>query len=278
LNQRVLSNRVALVTGAGRGIGRAVALEFARQGAAVTVTARSTPELDETVSLIRQAGGAAIAVTADVTDSEAVQRVVDVTERDLGPISILVNNAGIAGPTGPLWENDTTGWWRTIETHLHGAFLLTHAVVQGMIARGAGGHVVTMASGAALKAQTNFSAYAIAKTAQVRLMETLAEEGREHGIVAFAVSPGLVYTDMIESMIADPAVARWRPDYLARIIDDRDHADHAAAAEQATRLCVSLVSGYADLLSGRHFHPSHDIEAELEKARAELSHKACAGV
>jgi NAD(P)-dependent dehydrogenase (short-subunit alcohol dehydrogenase family) len=109
-------------------------------------------------------------------------------------------------------------------------------------------------------------------------METLAEEGREHGIVAFAVSPGLVYTDMIESMIADPAVARWRPDYLARIIDDRDHADHAAAAEQATRLCVSLASGHADLLSGRHFHPSHDIEAELEKARAELSHEASDGV
>ena len=270
MNQRVLSNRVALVTGAGRGIGRAVALEFARQGAAVAVTARSTPELDETVSLIQQAGGAAIAVTADVTDSEAVQRVVEVTERDLGPISILVNNAGIAGPTGPLWENDTTEWWRTIETHLHGAFLLTHAVVQGMIARGAGGHVVTMASGAALKAQTNFSAYAIAKTAQVRLMETLAEEGREHGIVAFAVSPGLVYTQMLDTMIADPSVSKWRPDYLNRIVEERDHGDHEAAIEKVTSLCLTLASGHADLLSGRHFHPVHDIEAELAKARAAL--------
>jgi len=269
LNERLLCNRVALITGAGRGIGRAVALAFAEQGAAVAVTARSTSELDETVCLIQQAGGVAIAAPADVTDSDAVQRVVEVTERELGPISILVNDAGIAGPTGPLWENDTADWWRTVETHLRGAFLLTHAVVRGMIARGSGGHVLTMASGAALKAQSNFSAYSIAKTAQVRLMETLAEEGREHGIVAFAVSPGLIHTAMMESMITDPAVAKWRPDYLQRIIENRDHGDLAVAAEQATRLCVTLASGHADLLSGGHFHPTHDIEAALAKARAE---------
>src|SRR4051794_26818219 len=204
----LLTNRVALITGAGRGIGRSLAVAFASQGAAVAVTARSVPELDETVELIRCAGGTAIAVPADVTDPCAVQQLVACTERELGPISILINNAGVAGPTGPIWDNDAAEWWRTIETHLHGAFLLTHAVVPGMVARG-GGHVLTMASGAALKPQPYFSAYGVAKTAQVRLMETLAEEGREHGIVAFAVSPGLVHTQMLDHMIADPHVATW---------------------------------------------------------------------
>src|SRR5215204_432778 len=172
VSEGVLANRVALITGAGRGIGRALAVEFARQGAAVAAIARAGPEINETVGLIQRSGATAIAVQADVTDAEATQRAIERTERELGPISILVNNAGIAGPTAPIWQSDATEWWRTIETHLRGAFLFTSAVVPGMIGRG-GGHVLTIASGAALKPQSYFSAYGVAKNAQVRLMETL---------------------------------------------------------------------------------------------------------
>ena len=266
---RMLADRVALITGAGRGIGRALAVEFARQGAIVAVTARSANEIDETVEQITSTSDRAIAIHMDVTDAQAVWSGVDRVQRELGRISILINNAGMAGPTGPIWENDPSEWWRTIGTHLLGAFLLTRAVVPGMIAQG-GGHVLTMASGAALKPQSYFSGYGIAKAAQVRLMETLAEEGRQHGVIAFAVSPGLVYTDMIERLIDDPDVGEWRPEYLERIIEERDHGDHAAATEKVTRLCSTLASGHADLLSGRHFHPVHDLEAELAKARAAL--------
>lgn len=269
VSEALLAGRVALITGAGRGIGRALAVEFARQGAAVAAIARTGHEINDTVELIQEFGCKAIAVEADVTAPDAVQRAVECTERELGPISILVNNAGVAGPTGPIWQTDSTEWWRTIETHLRGAFLFTSAAVPGMIGRG-GGHVLTMASGAALKPQSYFSAYGVAKTAQVRLMETLAEEGREHGIIAFSVSPGFVHTDMVESMIADPAVQMWRSEYVERVIKDRARGDPAAAIEKATRLCVTLASGHANLLSGGHFHPVHDMEEELEKARAVL--------
>jgi len=265
-----LLNRVALITGAGRGIGRAVALEFAAQGARVAAVARSAADIVETVRLVKQSGGVATAVQTDVTDPDAVQRALERTKSELGPVSILVNNAGVSGPTGPIWENAPADWWRTVETHVRGAFLFTHAVLPGMIASG-GGHILTMASGAALGPQQYFSAYGVAKTAQVRLMETLAEEGREHGVIAFAVSPGLVYTDMVAGMIANSEVQKWRPQYVERVIASRDKGDFTDAMERATRLCATLASGYADLLSGRHFHPVHDIEAELAKARAEVA-------
>jgi NAD(P)-dependent dehydrogenase (short-subunit alcohol dehydrogenase family) len=265
-----LLNRVAVITGAGRGIGRAVALEFAAQGARVAAVARSAADIAGTVRLVKQSGGVATAVQADVTDPEAVQQAVERTKGELGPVSILVNNAGVSGPAGPIWQNDPADWWRTVETHVRGTFLFAHAVLPDMIA-GGGGHILTMASGAALGPQQYFSAYGVAKNAQVRLMETLAEEGREHGVIAFAVSPGLVYTDMVAGMIADSEVQKWRPQYVERVIASRDHGDFTDAMEKATRLCVTLASGHADLLSGRHFHPVHDIEAELAKARAELA-------
>jgi NAD(P)-dependent dehydrogenase (short-subunit alcohol dehydrogenase family) len=209
----------------------------------------------------------------DVTDAGAVQETARRVESEFGAVSVLVNNAGVAGPTGPIWDNDANDWWQTVETNVRGSFLLTKAVVPGMILRG-GGHVLMVASGAALKPQSYFSGYGVAKTAEVRLMETLAQEGREHGIVAFGVSPGLVYTRMLESLVDDPHVQQWRPEYLARIVEERDHGDHAATIEKATRLCVKLASGQVDLLSGRHFHLVHDIDAELAKARAELQLQA----
>ena len=102
-----LQGRVALVTGGGRGIGKAIAEGLAKAGAKVAITGRSAPHLDETVAGIKSAGGEALGIAADITDQPAIQRVVSETERQLGPLSILVNNAAIEGPLGPLWLNDT---------------------------------------------------------------------------------------------------------------------------------------------------------------------------
>src|SRR5438045_619148 len=114
----ILADRVALITGAGRGIGRALAIEFAKQGAAIAATARSTYEINETVDQITRTAARAIAIQMDVTDAEAVRDAVERVERELGRVSILINNAGVAGPTGPIWQNDAGEWWQTIETHL----------------------------------------------------------------------------------------------------------------------------------------------------------------
>src|SRR5689334_19667002 len=107
----ILKDQVALVTGGGRGLGRAIALRLAQAGARVAVSARSSDQIGETVHLIESAGGAALAVTADVSASAAVGRMIETVQQKLGPVDVLVNNAGTGGPFGPIWENDPLQWW-----------------------------------------------------------------------------------------------------------------------------------------------------------------------
>jgi NAD(P)-dependent dehydrogenase (short-subunit alcohol dehydrogenase family) len=256
-----------MVTGGGRGIGRAVALKYAEEGAGVAVMARTASQLDETVTAIRGAGGSAIAIPGDVSDISSVRDAIARTEDELGPISVLLNNAGTTGPYGPMWEVDPEHWWQTEEIHLRGAFLFTNLVVPGMISRG-GGHVLTMASGAGMQPVPNFSGYGVAKAAQIRLMEGLALEGREHGIIAFAVSPGLVYTELAESTIHDAGAQRWMPEFVERLIEDRAAGNQEAGLAAIAQLCLTLANGDADSLSGGHFDPTHDMPALIGHASA----------
>jgi NAD(P)-dependent dehydrogenase (short-subunit alcohol dehydrogenase family) len=144
---RTLSGQVAIVTGGGRGIGRLVAEALAGAGAAVAVTARSEDELTETVTSITRSRGTALALPGDVSDPRAATRALREVERQLGPVDLLVNNAGISGPIGPVWEVDADEWWRTFEVNLEGVFLFAHAVLPGMVARRRG-RVVNMSSNA----------------------------------------------------------------------------------------------------------------------------------
>ncbi len=133
-----MSDRVAVVTGASRGIGRATALALGNAGFAVAVVARSAEALEETRLLVEQTGTTAVAVVADVTDPEAVARTVEAIERDAGAISVLVNNAGSLRAIGPLWETDPGDWWSDVMTSLAGAYNFCREVVPRMIARGEG--------------------------------------------------------------------------------------------------------------------------------------------
>src|SRR5579884_764025 len=120
-----LAGQVALVTGGGRGIGRGIAEAFAAAGAAVAVTARSADQTAETAARIERAGGRALAVAGDVSSPRDVEEAVAATETRFGPVTVLVNNAGITGPFAPIWDADPDEWWRTLEVHLHGAFNCT---------------------------------------------------------------------------------------------------------------------------------------------------------
>jgi NAD(P)-dependent dehydrogenase (short-subunit alcohol dehydrogenase family) len=124
---------VALVTGAGRGIGRTIALALAEAGVAVVALARSAHEVTETTALIDGIGGRAIGVIADVTDRSDVERAVQEALAILGPIDLLVNNAGVVGPSTPLWETDPDEWWRALEINLRGPLLCARAVLPAMI-------------------------------------------------------------------------------------------------------------------------------------------------
>jgi len=260
---QALTGQVAIVTGGGRGIGRAIAQALARQGAAVAVTARSGEQLAETVALITVAGGRAIAVPADVTAPPAVERVVIQTEQQLGPVDLLVNNAGAAGPLGPLWEIAPEEWWRAVGTHVYGMGLYAHAVLPGMVARHRG-RIITVASAVSSGPFPSASSYGCAKAAQVYLTETLAAETQVHNIRVFAIHPGLVRSAMTEGVMQSAAGQRWFPQYQPRFAAGED-----VPPERAAQLVVWLASGQGDGLSGRFLSVTDDV-AELARWAEEI--------
>jgi NAD(P)-dependent dehydrogenase (short-subunit alcohol dehydrogenase family) len=242
-----LSHDVAVVTGAGRGIGRAIALSLAAEGAAVGVFARTEHEIAETAALICKAGGRAIALPLDVRDAARVQAAVDETARRLGPITVLVNNAGTPGPAGLDWEVDADAWFECIDVIVRGAFLLCQAVVPGMIER-ASGRIINIASLSGTRAFPPIIATSIAKTALIRFSEGLAAQLDVHHVRVFAVHPGVVRTRLLES-------------YKLQLPDE-----WFVGPDRAGSLCACLASGRYDALSGRFLGIDDDLDDLLNRA------------
>jgi NAD(P)-dependent dehydrogenase (short-subunit alcohol dehydrogenase family) len=227
-----LAGRVALVTGGGRGIGRGIALELAGAGARVAVAARTREQVEATSA---EVGG--VAIEADVSDRADVERMVAQAEGELGPLDVLVNNAGIALWEENAWELEPEKWWRILEVNVLGVYLCCRTVIPGMIERG-GGRIVNVASGAAYLPGSTSTAYSASKAAVHRFSETLATQLAPHGIPVFSISPGLVRTELIGDHFGDDAP--WTP------------------PELAPRLVRALAGGRLDALSGRYLHAEHD--------------------
>jgi NAD(P)-dependent dehydrogenase (short-subunit alcohol dehydrogenase family) len=257
-----LRGQVALVTGGGRGLGRAMAEALAAAGAAVAVLARSADELADTVAGIETRGGKAIALPADVTDRTAVEQAVARTESTLGPLDLLVNNAGILAPIGAFWELDPGAWWRVLEINLLGPVLFTRTALPGMVARGRG-RIVNVASGAGARPIAGGTAYCSSKAALFRLTDTLAAETEPHGIRVFALVPGVIRTRMTEWLMDDPDAQSWLPQFKPIFDEGRDDP-----IERVGQLIVRLASGQADALSGRIVSVRDDFEGLLRDAEA----------
>lgn len=254
MKEQILQSQVAVVTGGGRGIGRAIAESLAAAGAVVAVIARSKAELQETVSGIEQVSGNAHLLTADVSRPEEVSSAFAEIGEKLGPIDILVNNAGVLKPFGPLWENDADEWWRGFEVNVRGPMLCSRAVLPGMVARNRG-RIVNIASSAGAVAAPYYSSYVVSKTALLRLTECLALETAAHAISVFAVSPGTVRTAMTEYSLNSEAGQRWLP-WFRRIFDEEIDVPAARSA----KLVLDLASGKADALSGRLISVFDDLD------------------
>ena len=226
-----MAERIALVTGGGRGIGANIARALARDGWSVVVTARTRNEID---AVAEEVGGRAIEM--DVTSRESVDRAV----ADAGPVELLVANAGTSD-WAVTWEEDPELWWRTFEVNVLGVHLCCRAVIPGMLERGSGRVVIT-GSGASYLPGATATAYPASKAAVGRYGETLNNEldGR---IPVFVISPGLVRTGMTEGAFGDDAP--WTP------------------PELAPKLVRKLASGNYDALAGRYLHAEHDDVDDL---------------
>lgn len=252
-----LDGRMALVTGGGRGIGRAIAQALGAAGAHVAICARSEDQLAETVRLIEDAGGRALMVAADVSDRGAVERAVAQVERHAGPIDVLVNNAGI-GTAAPFAASDLDAWVHTIEVNLLGPVYCSRAVLPGMIANGRG-RIINIISGAAFNPIPFMSDYCVSKAALQRFTENVAIEVAQQGVQIFAVDPGLVHTPLVDGALHSgvPFIEQMFAGMLDQGID--------VPPERAAHLVVFLASGRADALSGRYLDANDDVQLVLER-------------
>jgi 3-oxoacyl-[acyl-carrier protein] reductase len=236
---------VALVTGGGRGIGADVARELAACGMRVAVTARSA---DQVEAVAAETGG--LALTGDASKRDEVESWVARVEAELGPIDLLVANAGVGLREEQAWEVDPDEWWHVLEINVRGPYLACRAVLPSMLERGAGRIVIT-GSGASYLPGSTGTAYAASKAAVGRFGETLANQlgGR---VPVFVISPGLVQTAMTSEF---PRDLPWTP------------------PELAPRLVAALASGRFDALAGRYIHAEHDpvdaLEGRIERILAE---------
>ncbi len=201
-----LSNRTAIVTGAGHGIGREIARAFAREGANVAVADLHAAAAEAAATEIRSAGGRAAAIEMDVTDEDQVEAGVAATVDEFGAVDILVSNAGIQ-IVGPLHEYAYSDWRKIMAVHLDGAFLTTKACLSHMYASGRGGSVLYMGSAHSKTASVLKAPYTAAKHALIGLARTIAKEGAPHGVRANVICPGFVRTQLVEKQIPEQAQA-----------------------------------------------------------------------
>ena len=240
-----LAGQVAVVTGAGRGIGRAIAQMQAREGAKVALIARTAAEIDAVVEAINADGGTARAYPVDIVDRAAIDKAFAAIEGDLGAVNLLTNNAGAFSAYGPIWTVDPDEWRRDVETNIFGTFNCCRAALPPMIARRRGRVIVMTGSGTATSFP-NGSGYATSKAGLLRFAECVADTLIGSGVLVFAMDPGLVRTAMTERQLESEQGQKYLTD-IPRLFERGIDVPPTLAA----RLSVEIGLGRFDRMAGR---------------------------
>ena len=265
-----LKSKIALVTGASQGLGKAIASAFVKEGADVAICARDG-ELIELVAKEFRAqavkGQKVFAAPCDVSSFNQVDRLFSDISAHLGPVEILVNNAGIYGPKGPSESISFVEWTRAIEINLYGVFLPCQHGIRHM-KRGGRGKIINLSGGGATAPLPRFSAYAASKAAVVRLTETLAEELRGHSIDVNAIAPGALNTRLLGEVLSAGSDAVGK-EYFDKAVKQRDSG--GASLERATGLSVYLASEISDGITGKLISAQWDPWQNLHESRDRLA-------
>jgi 3-oxoacyl-[acyl-carrier protein] reductase len=251
----MLEQNVALVTGASRGIGRAIATRLHREGMNVAVVARSPGPLEALGDELRAGSGVGgvLAFSADVTEPDSVSEAVAAVEGEFGRIDLLVNNAGMAeAGDRTLWEADVEEWWRTIATNVRGPMLFARAVLPGMVARDSG-RIININSSRSVRSVPTRTAYAVSKAGLAQITKSLAAALAGTGVRVFDYSPGRVKTDLTQQSMGYAVSApdsSWTP------------------IETTVEGLIAIAQGRLDGLTGRFIHAHDDMQRLSEEADA----------
>lgn len=261
-----LKDKVAIITGGAKGVGKAIAYLFAKEGAKVAIVSRTKKEIDDTVNEIKNSGYEAIGIIGDVSNFNNVRRVVDKTLEQFLSIDILVNNAGIQRPIGLFQNVDMIEWMKNFGINFFGTAMFCKMVLPIMI-KNRRGKIINLSGGGATSPRPNFSAYGVSKTAIVRFTETLAEEVREFNIQVNAIAPGAVNTRMITEILDAGEAAGVKEIEAAKAIAKKGGTPPEVVAE----LALFLVSDESDGLTGKLISAVWDDWRNFDKKIHEIS-------
>lgn len=255
----LLQEKVAVVTGGGRGIGRAIAQAYAREGAHLVLAARDVAALEETRDLVAEFQREVLVVPLDLRREESVQALADQTLGHFGHVDILVNNSGIAGPTAPLWEISPQAWQETLAIDLTGPYLCCHAFLPSMLARRSGS-ILMIGSMTGKRPLFGRTPYAAAKLGLVGLVRTLAWETGSHNVRVNLISPGPVEGERIGRVLENMAAAQGISTEEARLLFLRDSPlNRMAPPSDIANAAVFLASDLSGSTTGEDFNISGGI-------------------
>jgi 3-oxoacyl-[acyl-carrier protein] reductase len=262
-----IKDKGVLITGAGRGIGKRLAMGFSQAGARVGLLARSQAQIDLAKLEIEQAGGNALRIRADVRDLEQISAAVDRMRAVFGGVEVLIHAAAVQGPIGPFVNSKPKAWSEAIELNLIGTANACRAVLPQMIERRSG-KIIVLGGGGSAYSRPNFSAYADSKTAVVRLVECLADEVRDHNVQVNCMAPGASYSHMTDEIL------RAGEDRAGlREIEDAEKVriTGGISPEKQIQLALFLASNHSNHISGRLIHVNDDWKRfERENMKPEL--------